>query len=213
MTHRRNSTIFFLQCIRKDLVVELLEEQLNLQANCLGLISWCRTGGKKRGEKERKMTPMLRPAWSMVLLHFRVGLSLRIYETSITRIRALEDYYVLSKVNTLNGCRPFSKGKPLNSNMVGWIYPFHPDTLIMIGWAIGGKVHIKSSARKTEWWPIWALVHKSCKAPRHFLILISHHLSRCSKFSKYMVASSTCCLMTLVKFTTCGRNPTIWFAR
>ena len=148
---------------------------------------------------------MLRPAWSMVLLHFRVGLSLRIYETSITRIRALEDYYVLSKVNTLNGCRPFSKGKPLNSNMVGWIYPFHPDTLIMIGWAIGGKVHIISSARKTEWWPIWALVHKSCKAPRHFLILISHHLSRCSKFSKYMVASSTCCLMTLVKFTTCGR--------
>ena len=112
MTHRRNSTIFFLQCIRKDLLVELLEEQLNLQANCLGLISWCRTGGKKRGEKERKMTPMLRPAWSMMLLHFRVDLSLRIYETSITRIRALEDYYVLSKVNTLNGCRPFSKGKP-----------------------------------------------------------------------------------------------------
>ena len=27
----------------------------------------------------------------MVLLHFRVGLSLRIYETSITRIRAIED--------------------------------------------------------------------------------------------------------------------------
>ena len=212
MTHRRNSTIFFLQCIR-TLLLSFWKSSWIFKPTALGWSHGVEPVERKEGEKERKMTPMLRPAWSMVLLHFRVDLSLRTYETSITRIRALEDYYVLSKVNTLNGCRPFSKGKPLNSNMVGWIYPFHPDTLIMIGWAIGGKVHIKSSARKTEWWPIWALVHKSCKAPRHFLILINHHLSGCSKFSKYMMASSTCCLMTLVKFTTCGRNPTIWFAR
>lgn len=77
-------------------------------------------------------------------------------ETGITRIRgALKTTVSFQRRNTLNGCRQASlhlsisfKSKPLASHIVGWKYLVHPDTLTMVEWSIGGRVHPKSSVRK-----------------------------------------------------------------
>jgi hypothetical protein len=58
----------------------------------------------------------------MVLLCFQVVLNLYIIpKQAVMRIKgALEEYYLLSKVNTLNGHKQVSpKGKSLGSHMIG----------------------------------------------------------------------------------------------
>ena len=85
------------------------------------------------------MTMLLPPAWIMVLLHFRVGLSLYVIQNRhYKNKKAPEDYHLLLKVNTLNGHGQANytylpKGKPLGSHMVGWIYPIHPYNSTMNG--------------------------------------------------------------------------------
>ena len=96
---------------------------------------------------EGKMTLMLPPgvvygvasssSWSKSICNLDI---------SITRIRrSLEDYCLLSKVNTLNRhgqaglhLSPPKKGKLLGSHVVGWKYPVHWNTPTMIGRTIGG---------------------------------------------------------------------------
>jgi hypothetical protein len=59
---------------------------------------------KENRRKERKMRLMSPPMWIMVLLHFRVGLSLYKIPKRVLwgLVGPLEDYCLLSKVSTLN---------------------------------------------------------------------------------------------------------------
>lgn len=55
--------------------------------------------------KERKTTLMLPPAWIMMLLHFLVCLRLHVIPNGALReLEAPDNYCLLSRVNTLNGC-------------------------------------------------------------------------------------------------------------
>ena len=50
--------------------------------------------------------------------------------------------------NKLVGISLHPNGKPLDLHMVGWRYSVQLDTLTVIGWIIGGRVHQEWSARK-----------------------------------------------------------------
>ena len=54
----------------------------------------------------RKTTLLLPPAWIMMLLRFRVGLSLYVIpKHALWDVEDLKDYCLLSKVSTLNKCK------------------------------------------------------------------------------------------------------------
>ena len=102
--------------------------------------------GNKKKEK-RKMTMMLPPAWIMVLLHFRAGLSLCVipkralqeYEGPWRLPPPFEDEH-LEQARTSQATHISPKNKPLGSQMVGWIYPIHPYNSTMNGYTVGDRV-------------------------------------------------------------------------
>lgn len=68
---------------------------------------------------------------------------------------AYEGYYCLSKMNILNGGGQVGQhlsswiGEPMCFHMLDWERMVHLDNPTIIGWAISGRVHLKSSVSKT----------------------------------------------------------------
>ena len=126
-------------------------------------ISWqvkihTRTQSEVACSHQEEMSSMLPQVWIMALLHFQAGLSLYVIpERASQELERHPSPRLLPpfKMNTLNGCGQAGphasnspKSKPLGSHMVGWKYPVDLDTLIMIEFTIGGRVHQKSSAKQ-----------------------------------------------------------------
>ena len=97
-------------------------------------------------KKARKTTQMLPPARIMVVAYLWIHLSL-VHVTPQWALRKIRcPRRLLSPISP--------KGKPLGSHMVGWKYPICLDiTPNMVGWNIGGRVHMKSSAREVTHHP------------------------------------------------------------
>ena len=85
------------------------------------------------GRKKEKTTPMLPPVWIMVLLCFRVGLSLYVILKMATwELEGPQRLLPPFKGEHLEWVRTswlapiFPIGKPLGSQMIGWKFPVSP---------------------------------------------------------------------------------------
>ena len=90
-------------------------------------------------KKEGNTTPLLPPAWNMVLLHFRVDPSpyaipnwaLREWECPWRILLPFKGEHI-EWVQTSQPAYIFPKGKPLGFYMVGWKYLVHRDTPVWL---------------------------------------------------------------------------------